>query len=231
MSRRRARASRPHERYVPRWPLLAGALALLLAVVTGGYTGGLLLVDDEQPAEPELHMSSGILVQPPGAPEVTEESSPEETPEPVVHPAGLDPALVYALQSVHGGRVMDVVNKSTANGAPVHLWDRHDQSNQQWRFVPVEGGFYEIVGVGSNKLLEIPTDPAAQPGASLLTRTGSPHQQWTVVEVGQGVVRLVNRATGQALTSQGGAPDNGTLVVQAPDGGHAHQQWRLLPVG
>ncbi|OOC54570.1 MULTISPECIES: RICIN domain-containing protein [Nocardiopsis] len=229
MSRRRA--PRAHERYVPRWPLVAGALALLLVAVIGGYAGGLLMAEGAEAEGPDMRVQSGLLAQPPGAPEETGTPAEEETEEPVVHPAGLDPALVYALQSVHGGRVMDVVNKSTANGAPVHLWDRHDDTNQQWRFVPVEGGLYEIEGVGSGKLLEIPADPAAQPGAALLTRTGSPNQHWTAIEVGPGIVRLVNRATGQALGGQGGAPDNGTRVVQAPDGGHAHQQWRLLPVG
>ncbi|MCP3013366.1 RICIN domain-containing protein [Nocardiopsis dassonvillei] len=230
MSRRRARSPRAHEGYVPRWPLLAGALALLLVALVGGYTGGLLVSGGDRPEEPEMTTASGILVQPPGAPEA-EEPTEEPSEEEVVHPAGLDPALVYAVQSVHGGRVMDVAGTSTANGAPVHLWDRHDQTNQQWRFIPVDGGFYEIEGVGSGKLLEIPADPAAQPGAALLTRTGSPNQHWSLIEVGPGVVRLVNRATGQALEAQGGAPDNGTRVAQAPDGGHAHQQWRLLPLG
>ncbi|WP_150243534.1 RICIN domain-containing protein [Nocardiopsis quinghaiensis] len=231
MSRRRARAPRAHERYVPRWPLVAGALALLLVAVIGGYTGGLLAADGEEAEEPDVRVEAGLLAQPPGAPEETEALAEEETEEAVVHPAGLDPELVYVLQNVHGDRVMDVVDKSTANGAPVHLWDRHDDTNQQWRFVPVEEGFYEIEGIGSGKLLEIPSDPAAQPGSALLTRTGSPNQHWAVIEVGPNVVRLVNRATGQALEGQGGAPDNGTRITQAPDGGHAHQQWRLLPLG
>ncbi|PDP87761.1 hypothetical protein CQJ94_10375 [Glycomyces fuscus] len=230
MSRRRAHAPHAHERHVPRWPLLAGALALLLVALIGGYTGGLLVSGDDRPEDPEMTVASGILVPPSGAPEA-EEPTEEPSEEEAAHPAGLDPALVYALQNVHGDRVMDVADNSTANGAPVHLWDRHDQANQQWRFMPLEGGFYEIEGVGSGKLLEIPSDPAAQPGAALLTRTGSPNQHWSLVEVGPGVVRLVNRATGQALEGQGGAPDNGTSVAQAPDGGHAHQQWRLLPVG
>jgi hypothetical protein len=195
----------------------------------GGYAGGLLVSGEDQPEEPEMTVASGILVRPPGAPEAEEPA--EESSEEEVHPAGLDPSLVHVLQNVHGDRVMDVANNSTANGAPVHLWDRHDQANQQWRFIPLEGGFYEIEGVGSGKLLEIPSDPAARPGAALLTRTGSPNQHWSLVEVGPGVVRLVNRATGQALEGRGGAPDNGTGVAQAPDGGHPHQQWRLLPVG
>ena len=139
--------------------------------------------------------------------------------------------MTYALQNVHGDRTLDVAGGSAHNGAHVHLWDRHDQENQQWRFVHVEEGFYEILGVGSGKLLEIPADEEIQPVSTILTRTGGHNQHWTVVEAGDGVVRLVNRATGQALEGQGGGHDNGTLVAQAADEGHPHQQWRLLPLG
>ncbi|MFE9246212.1 RICIN domain-containing protein [Nocardiopsis sp. NPDC006938] len=228
-SRRRAPRAASQEPYPPWWPIVAGALALLLVVGLGGYVSGMFVA--EGAAEPEeMSVVSGILVEPPGGPD--EEPEPEEEPEEeeVTHPAGLDPEQAYVLQSVHGDRVMDVAGGSAENGAPVHLWDRHDQPHQQWRFTHVEDDFYEIVGVGSGKLLEIPTDEAAQPGSALLTRTGDPHQQWRVVEVGDGVVRLLNRASGQALEGQGGSPDNGTAVAQGEDGGHPHQQWRLLPI-
>ncbi|MFY7069117.1 RICIN domain-containing protein [Nocardiopsis changdeensis] len=216
------------ERYIPHWPVLAGATALVLIAAILGYVGGLFASDSAR-AEEGVIAVSGVLVQP-AEPEESPEPSPEPSEEPT-HPAGIDPETVYVLQNVHGGRVLDVAQAATGNGAAVHLWDRHDQANQQWRFAPVEGGFYEITGVGSGKVLEVPADAAAQAAATLLTSTGATNQHWTVVDAGGGVVRLVNRATGQALEGQGGAPDNGTPVVQAPDGGHAFQQWRLVPLG
>ncbi|GHC85487.1 hypothetical protein GCM10007079_28420 [Nocardiopsis terrae] len=231
MSRRRASRAASPEWHVPRWPILAGALALVLAVGLAGYVAGLFVADTD--AEPEeMSVVSGILVQPSDAPE--EEPEPEEQEEEEeeeqTHPAGLDPERTYVLQNVHGDRVLDVAGSSDQNGAHVHLWDRHDQGNQQWRFVHLEADLYEIVGVGSGKLLEVPTGEGAGPGAAILTRTGGQNQHWRVVEVGDGVVRLINRATGRVLEGQGGAPDNGTLVTQAEDGGHAHQQWRLVPL-
>ncbi|KOX19084.1 RICIN domain-containing protein [Nocardiopsis sp. NRRL B-16309] len=230
MSRRRARVPRTYDQaFAPRWPLVAGATALLLIVLITGYVSGRFVADSDEQEESALAVESGILVQPPGAPEEEAEPEEEEEEEEPVHPAGIDPELVYVLQNVHGDRVLDVVQAATANGAAIHLWDRHDQENQQWRFVPVDDGYYEIEGVGSGKVLEIAA--GGGPGATLLSRTGDPHQHWAPVEVGDGVVRLINRATSQALEAQGGAPDNGTAVVQAPDGGHAHQQWRLLPLG
>ncbi|CAL9585263.1 hypothetical protein SUDANB121_05143 [Nocardiopsis dassonvillei] len=230
MSRSRRRATPPAatERYIPQWPVLAGAAALVLVAAILGYVGGVFTTSGAR-ADESVVAVSGVLVQP-AAPEESPDPSPEPSPEPA-HPAGIDPGTVYILQNVQGDRVLDVVQAATHNGAAVHLWDRHDQGNQQWRFVPVEGGFYAVENVGSGKVLEVPTDAAAPPAATLLTSTGASNQHWTVVDVGGGVVRLVNRATGQALEGQGGAPDNGTAVVQAPDGGHAFQQWRLVPLG
>ncbi|WP_051415624.1 RICIN domain-containing protein [Nocardiopsis sp. CNT312] len=218
----------------PRWPWIAGAVALFLAVAISGYAVG-ALVPVEEPEEPAMNVASGILVAPVGASEEpvgepSEQPSEEPSEEPA-HPAGIDPAAVYMLSNVNGGRVLDVAGAATGNGSPVHLWDRLDQPNQQWRFIPVEGGFYELEGVASGKLLQVSTDPAQGPTATLLTRTGSPNQHWTVADVGGGVVRLVNRQSGQVLTGQGAGQGNGTAVVQAPGTQQAHQHWRLVPMG
>lgn len=229
----RHRSHRPpdtEEPHVPRWPVVVGAVALLLAVVIGSYAGGIVFGQSEHDLEEERpEVASGILVEPPGVPEETPEE-PEEDEEEAL-PAGIDPEVTYVLQNVEGDRVLDVAGGATENGAHVHLWDRHDEENQQWRFVPVDDGHVEIVGVGSDKVLEIPGDPEAGPGAALLTRTGSPNQQWLVVEVGDGVVRLINRESSQVLEGEDGEGENGTLVIQGQDDGDPHQQWRLLPLG
>src|SRR5699024_1989586 len=134
------------------------------------------------------------------------------------------------LRSRRGACRLGCAGASPEGGARVHLWDRHDEENQQWRFSPVDDGHVEIVGVGSDKVLEIPQDPEAEPGAALLTRTGSPNQQWLVEEVEDGVVRLINRESSQVLEGEDGAEENGTLVIQAQDEDQPHQQWRLLPL-
>ncbi|WP_026117697.1 RICIN domain-containing protein [Nocardiopsis alkaliphila] len=232
MSRRRARTDAAQEPGLPRWPMFAGALAMLVGVGVGGYTAGVFVSETRSETE-GMTVVSGILVEPSPAPEQEPEEE-EEEPEEETHPAGIDPEVTYALLNTHGERALDVAGASTDNGAPTHLWDRHDEGNQQWRFVPIDDGFYEIVGVGSGKLLEIPGEPAPEGEpvvASLLTRTGSPNQHWTVVEVGEDVVRLVNRATGHALESKEGSPENGTPIIPAEGAGHAHQKWRLVPLG
>jgi len=231
MSRHRFR--RPpvsEEPQPPRWPVVVGAVALLLVTVIGGYVGGIVFAPSERElAQEDPQVTSGILVEPPGKPEPSSEGPEEEEQEEAL-PAWIDLEMTYVLQNAEGDRVLDVAGGSTENGAHVHLWDRHDEENQQWRFSPVDDGHVEIVGVGSDKVLEIPQDPEAEPGAALLTRTGSPNQQWLVEEVEDGVVRLINRESSQVLEGEDGAEENGTLVIQAQDEDQPHQQWRLLPL-
>lgn len=231
MSRHRSRRSPVSEEpQPPRWPVVVGAVALLLVTVIGGYVGGVVFAPSERElGQEDPQVTSGILVEPPGKPEPSSEGNEEEEQEEAL-PAWIDLEVTYVLQNAEGDRVLDVAGGSTENGAHVHLWERHDEENQQWRFTPVDDGHVEIVGVGSDKVLEMPRDPEDEPGAALLTRTGSPNQQWLVEEVEDGVVRLINRESSQVLEGEDGAEENGTLVTQAQDEGRPHQQWRLLPL-
>ncbi|WP_026118521.1 RICIN domain-containing protein [Nocardiopsis salina] len=212
---------------VPRWPMVAGALALLLGVTVGGYTAGAAVNELEAVEEEELEVSSGILVDPPGGPEEDDEVEEEPGPEPL--PEGVEPGTPHVLQNVHGDRVMDVAGGSTDSGAHIHLWDRHDEENQQWRLHPVDDTHVEIEGVESGLLLEI-AEAEDDPGAVLEERDGEPRQHWIAVEMQDGAVRLVNRESRNALEAEAGDPENRSPVVEAADAGRSHQQWRLLPL-
>ena len=226
MSSSRSR-DEPEESQVPRWPMVAGALALLLGVTVGGYTVGATVNELEAVEEDDLEVSSGLLADPPGGPEEPEATEPELEPEPL--PEGVEPGATHVLQNVHGDRVMDVAGGSDDEGAPIHLWDRHDEGNQQWRFHVVDDTHVEIEGVQSGKLVEVAEAPD-DPGLVLAERDGEPAQHWLVVEAQDGSVRLVSRETRSALGGQDGNPENGSRVVEDTDSGQPHQQWRLLPL-
>jgi glucosylceramidase len=68
--------------------------------------------------------------------------------------------------------VLDVAGGAgaTANGAKVQLWTSSGATNQQWKPVPLGGGFYELVARSSGKCLDVP-------GAS--TANGVQLQQWS----------------------------------------------------
>ncbi|WP_017577828.1 RICIN domain-containing protein [Nocardiopsis kunsanensis] len=218
------------ERRAPRRPMVAGALALLLGVTVGGYAVGAAVSGLEEVEEDELEVSSGLLVAPSDGPEEAEGAEePEPEPEPDPLPEGVEPGATHVLQNVHGDRVMDVAGGSTDAGAPIHLWDRHDEGNQQWRFHVVDDTHVEIEGVQSGKLVEVAEAPD-DPGLVLGERDSEPTQHWIVVEMQDGSARLVNRETRSALGSQDGNPENGSRVVEDTDAGQPHQKWRLLPL-
>jgi beta-xylosidase len=54
--------------------------------------------------------------------------------------ATVDTSAWYVLVNRNSGKVLDVYNSSTANGAAVVQWADHNGSNQQWRLVQVGSG-------------------------------------------------------------------------------------------
>jgi len=61
----------------------------------------------------------------------------------------------YKVESIATGKVMDVWQASTANGASVVQWAWLNGSNQKWAFTSVGGGYYKVVNQNSGKVLEV----------------------------------------------------------------------------
>jgi hypothetical protein len=55
--------------------------------------------------------------------------------------AAVNPGTWYVIANEHSGLVVDIEDRSTANGAPALLWSRTDAANQQFRFVDAGGGY------------------------------------------------------------------------------------------
>lgn len=55
--------------------------------------------------------------------------------------ATVDTSAWYVLLNRNSGKAMDVSSVSTADGAAIHQWTRHDGANQQWQFVDSGGGY------------------------------------------------------------------------------------------
>jgi Ricin-type beta-trefoil lectin domain-like len=58
--------------------------------------------------------------------------------------ATVDTNASYVLINRNSGKAMDVSGASTADGAVVHQWSRHDGANQQWQFVDSGNGYYRL---------------------------------------------------------------------------------------
>ncbi|MFJ9634559.1 RICIN domain-containing protein [Streptomyces sp. NPDC101175] len=126
---------------------------------------------------------------------------------------------------------LGVSGASTApNGAAVQLAP-DSTTNEQWKLVAAEPGYYKIADVNSGLLLGI-SSASTTAGAAVVqwTDNGSADQRWQVVDAGGGYVKLVNKNSGLLLGISSASTTAGATAVQWTDNGSADQQWQLTPV-
>ncbi|MFG2727228.1 RICIN domain-containing protein [Streptomyces canus] len=152
----------------------------------------------------------------------------------VVNPAPAEAATVdtnawYVLVNRNSGKALDVSDTSTADGARVSQWTRHDGANQQWQFVDSGGGFYRLKARHSGKVLDVAGASTAD-GAAIqqwADQNGA-NQQFRLADSDAGHVRLINRTSGKAVEVQGASTADGGNVVQYSDWAGANQQWQMI---
>lgn len=146
-----------------------------------------------------------------------------------VEAAAVDTGAWYVLVNRNSGKALDVAGASTADGAGLQQWTRHDGTNQQWRFVDSGNGFYRLKARHSDKVLDVAGASTAD-GAALqqwADHNGS-NQQFRLADSDAGHVRLISRSSGKAVEVQGASTADGGSVVQYADWGGGNQQWQLV---
>ncbi|MFF2470135.1 RICIN domain-containing protein [Streptomyces mirabilis] len=99
----------------------------------------------------------------------------------------------FRLGNRRSGKVLDIKDGSTADGATAIVWAWSGGINQQWRFQPNHDGSFRLVSVKSGKVLESPGGSTTK-GQVLdqWTDNSATHQWWKVVPTSGGYCRLVN---------------------------------------
>lgn len=137
------------------------------------------------------------------------------------------PPIPYTLTARHSGKLLDVFNASTADGANVVQWTANGQTNQQWRFQDLGGGYFQIASVNSGKCLDVSGAGTAD-GVRVVQwacHSGT-NQQWRIQDLGTGYLQLVARHSNKCLDIQGAATTDGAQAVQWTCGTGANQQWQ-----
>lgn len=145
--------------------------------------------------------------------------------------ATIDTAATYVLVNRNSGKAMDLWNWSTADGAPVNQFTRNDLAVQQWRFVDVGSGYYQIRSVHSGKVLELPN---ANDGVQLVQNaavSGNTRQHFGVSDSAGGHVRFVSRHSRKALEVWSWSTADGGMISQYQDLDGYNQQWQLVKLG
>ncbi|MET8759406.1 non-reducing end alpha-L-arabinofuranosidase family hydrolase [Lentzea sp. NPDC004782] len=145
--------------------------------------------------------------------------------------ATVDTNAWYVLVNRNSGKAMDVASASTADGATIQQWSRHDGTNQQWQFIDAGGGYYRLKSRNSGKVLDVSGWSTADGGkVQQWTDLNGSNQQFRLADSDGGYVRLINRNSGKAVEVTGRSTADGAAVVQYGDSNGTNQQWQLARV-
>ncbi len=135
----------------------------------------------------------------------------------------------FAISNVNAGKIIEVEDVDTSNGANVALaTETIGALNQQWIFEYLDNTFYKITPVFSpDKALEI-ADGSQTSGANaqIGTYTGASYQQWYIAQMGN-YYRIANRESYQVLEIVNAYTDEGSNAQQWPFNGNDCQLWYI----
>jgi GH25 family lysozyme M1 (1,4-beta-N-acetylmuramidase) len=130
-----------------------------------------------------------------------------------------------------GGKCLDDVRNSAADGTEAEIWSCNGQPAQSWRYV--QDGTLRI----HNKCLTPPGGAVSGSKVQLKACTGVARQQWRLTypralnpSLGARPTMLRNRGSGMCLADPNSSTVNGTRVVISSCNGSQNQAW-TLPAG
>ena len=146
--------------------------------------------------------------------------------------ASIDTNAYYVLVNRNSGKVLDVRDTSTSDGAVIQQWSRNDGAWQQFQFVSSGSGYYRLKARHSGKVVDLwewnTADGAEYRQWSDLNGT---NQQFQVLDSDGGYVRLINRHSAKALEVWERSTADGGRISQYADLNGPNQQWQLVAVG
>jgi hypothetical protein len=86
----------------------------------------------------------------------------------------------YTISAVHSKKVLDVVDRSTADGTQIQQWDYLQGDNQQWKFL-MTGNGVKIVSVASGKGLQLSAGVANSNNGTPFIITANSGQTFTLL--------------------------------------------------
>ncbi|WP_055711440.1 alpha-L-fucosidase [Streptomyces torulosus] len=135
----------------------------------------------------------------------------------------------FKLVNRKSGKVMDVSDASSADGASIIQWPSTGGTNQQWKLLPNTDGSYRLVNVRSGKLLESPDNSLKGAPLDQSTDDGGDNQWWKLVpSQASGYYRLVNVRNGWCADVKDAAITDGVKVIQWPITDGSNQDWQLI---
>jgi len=140
------------------------------------------------------------------------------------------PDGVYTIAAANG-RVLEVADFNTENGASIRLWSYEGQPWQQWCFEEAGEGEYRIKNRFTGKVMDLAMS-GVENGTWVhqWSATSGKGQRWQIVDAGGGKVKLRNLLADKVIDLVGMRVENGTQAQIWQDVYGENQLWRIDPV-
>ena len=139
------------------------------------------------------------------------------------------PDACYTIAAANG-RVLEVADFNTENGASIRLWSYEGQPWQQWQFEESGEGEYRIKNRFTGKVMDLAMSGVTNgTWVHQWSRTSGAAQRWQIVEAGHGKVKLRNVLADKVLDLVGMRVENGAQAQIWQDVSGENQLWRLEP--
>ncbi len=143
--------------------------------------------------------------------------------------ASIDPAKCYRIQSRSSGLTLTVPAGSPSDGAALKQNTNTDQSWQKWRFTAVDGAYYSISVLHTQKGIQVNSSSTTDNAlVEQWTYWGGSHQQWSAQRSADGFYTFINRNSTKAMTVQSASTAEGASIIQQAAGSGQNQQWSLI---
>jgi hypothetical protein len=145
----------------------------------------------------------------------------------------------FAIVNAASGKVLDVKDLSSEDGALLQQWDYLGGANQQWlpqttpgdAALGVAPAHYGLVNFWSGMDVDV-TDESTSDGAPIQqwTNLNGANQQWEFDRVDDLHYKILNKLSGLVLDVRDSSTVNGAPIQQWSYLGNENQKWQFVPV-
>ncbi|MFE9674214.1 RICIN domain-containing protein [Streptomyces sp. NPDC006259] len=141
---------------------------------------------------------------------------------------GISDGATYTVSNAGSKLMLSIAGGSTANGTHATQQNADNATDQRWRFVQQNSGYFKILNVASGKVLGVENQSTAD-GAKVLQwdDNGTLDHEWAVAPSPAGGYDLTNRVTGKHLEIPNASTTPGAVAGQWSGTSCACQRWNV----
>jgi PA14 domain/Ricin-type beta-trefoil lectin domain-like/PKD domain/Secretion system C-terminal sorting domain/Bacterial Ig-like domain (group 2) len=142
-----------------------------------------------------------------------------------------DPEKCYTVMARHSGKVMEIAEHSTANGANIQQGAWGYSRRQVWRFKSLSGAYILTNGYSGKAVTVKGSSPDDGANIEQSQNTYANNQIWYLAKNAEGYYTLRNGFSGKMVDVSGASTANGANILQWAANGQNNQQWKIASVG